>query len=98
MSKLSKCDHLFPSEIINMSNFPLLESILEIIHHGNLVSGRIKEDDSQTSSHMHHSEPLERFYFSVSKLSTFLNHPKFFGKCPGGNIKAPSYSTFVEIG
>ena len=70
-----------------MSNFPLLESILEIIHHGNLVSGRIKEDDSQASSHMHHSEPLERFYFSVSKLSTFSNQPKFFCylvfKCPG---------------
>ena len=73
MPKLAKCNHLFSSEIINMTNFPLLESILEIIHHGNLVSGRIKEDNSQATSHMHHSEPLARFHCLVPKLSNFLN-------------------------
>ena len=56
VSKLAKCDHIPPSEIINMTDFPLLETILEVVHHGDLVRGGIKEDDAEASSHVHHTE------------------------------------------
>ena len=54
--KLAECHHMFAGEIVDMTDFPLLKSILEIIHHGDLVSGGIKEDDTKASSHMHHAE------------------------------------------
>ena len=55
VSKSSESYHMLSTRR-NMADFPLVESILEIIHHGHLICCRIQQNDSQTSGDVHHAK------------------------------------------
>ncbi len=41
---------------VDMAELPLLEPVLEVLHHRHLVGGRVQQDHPQASRHMHHAE------------------------------------------